>query len=84
MIEEFNCLRVQGEIVGVFVVEEMNGVHIQFQTECFQEQDIIAHDVLVGEIEFVDNNWIHVIVAQQIVQRRLIPDVLKQDVQRLQ
>lgn len=67
MIEELDGLCVQGEIVGVFVVEEVDRVGVQLQAECLQEQDVVAHHVLVREVELVDNYGVYVVVAEQVV-----------------
>lgn len=107
VVEELDRLRVQRKVIGVLVVEEVNGVRVQLQAERLQEQHVVAHDVLVAEVELVHDDRVDVIVAEQIVcgamahtfkfdwlrsrfffvqltQRRLVADVLEQDVERLQ
>lgn len=56
MIEKFNCFGVQGKVICVFVVEEMDRMCVQFQTERFQEQDVVSHNILVGKVKFMHNN----------------------------
>lgn len=56
MIEKFNCFGVQRKVIRVFVVEKVDGVSVQFQTECLQEQNVVAHNVFVGKVEFMHND----------------------------
>lgn len=37
MIEKFDGFGVQGKVIRMFIVEEVDGVGVQFQAECFQE-----------------------------------------------
>ncbi len=64
MIEKFNCFSVQGKVIGVFIIEKVDGMRVQFQTECFQEQYVVSHYIFVGEVKLVHNNWVDVVVAQ--------------------
>lgn len=70
MIEELDGLCVEREIVRVLIVEEMDCVRIQLQAERLQEEHIVTHDILVGEIEFVDNYRVDVIIAEQVVCKK--------------
>lgn len=103
VVEELDGLRVEGKVVRVLVVEEVDGVRVQLQAQRLQEQHVVAHDVLVGEVELVHDYRVDVVVAEQVVcgggmlerddngmstieltETGLVPDVLKEDVQRLQ
>lgn len=83
MIEKLDRLRVQRKVIRVFVVEKVYCVHIQFQTQRLQEQNVIAHHVLIGKIEFMHNDRIHMIIAQQIIQRRFISYIFEENIQCL-
>lgn len=63
MVEELDGLRVQGEVVREFVVEEVDRVWVQLQTERLQEQHIVAHHILVRKVKLVDDDRIDVVVA---------------------
>ena len=43
MVEELDGLCVQGEVVGVLIVEEVDGVLVQPKGKGLQEGDIICH-----------------------------------------
>ena len=84
MIEELDGFGVKREIVGVLVVEKVNRVLVEFERESFQEGDVISQHFLVGKIEFVHNDGIDVVVAEQVVKRRFVADILEENIQGLQ
>ncbi len=84
VVKKLNGLRVQGEIMRVLVIKEVDGVLVEPEGERLEERDVVGHHLLVGEVELVDDDRIDVIVGQQIVDGRLVADILKQDVERLQ
>ena len=43
VVEKLDGLSVQGEVVGVLIVEEVDGVLVQTKGEGFQEGDVIRH-----------------------------------------
>jgi hypothetical protein len=53
--------------VSDLIVEEVNGVRVEFEAECFEEADVVRHDLLVGEVEFVFDDGVHVVVGQEVV-----------------
>lgn len=67
MIEKLYRFRIKRKIIGVFIVEKMNRVSVKFEAERFQEQNVIAHYVFVGEIEFMHNYRVDMIIAEQII-----------------
>lgn len=84
VVEELDCLRVEGEVVGVLVVEEVNGVLVKSEGEGLEEGDVVGHDFLVREVKLVDNDGVDVIVGEQVVDAGLVPDVLEKDVECLE
>ena len=46
MIEELDGLSVQGEVIGVLIVEEVDGVLVQPKGKGLQEGDIIRHHLV--------------------------------------
>lgn len=61
----------------------MNRTRIQLETKCFQETNIIRHNLFIAKIKFMLYNGIDVIITKQIINTRLIPYIFKQDIQRL-
>ena len=49
------------------VVEEVHGVVVELEGQRLQEGDVIGHDLLIGEVELVDDNGVHVVVRQQVI-----------------
>ncbi len=68
----------------VLVIKEVDGVLVKPKGERLEKGDVVGHHFLVGKVELVDDNRIDVIVGQQIVDGRLVADILEQDVERLQ
>lgn len=69
MVEKLDRLSVERKIVCVFVVEKVDCVRVQLQTERLQKENVIAHNVLVGKVELVNDDGVDVIVAQKIICR---------------
>lgn len=46
------------------IIEKMYGMIIQFETQSFQEGDIICHDLLIRYIKLVNYYRVHVVIAQ--------------------
>ena len=84
MIEKLDGFGVKRKIVGVFVVKEMNGVLVQLQRERFEEGNVISEDFFVRKVEFVNDDGIDVVVAQQVIKRSFVANILEEDVERLQ
>lgn len=40
----------------MFIIEKMDGMRVQFQTECFQEQDVVSHNIFVRKVKLVHDN----------------------------
>jgi hypothetical protein len=78
MIEEFDGFSVQRKIVSVlqnrikknkthysviyFIIEEVYGVSIQFQTERLEKRDVVSHDFLIRKIKFMHDDRIHMVI----------------------
>jgi hypothetical protein len=78
MIEEFDGFSVQRKIISVlqniikknkthysviyFIVEEVYGVSIQFQTERLEKRDVVSHDFLIRKIKFMHDDRIHMVI----------------------
>lgn len=52
------------------VVKEMHSVIVELQRERLQEGDVVGHDLLVREVEFMHNDGVDVVIRQQVVWRR--------------
>ena len=63
MIEKLYGFGVEREIVGVFVVKEMNRVLVQFQGQGLQERNVVSQDLFVGKVKFVNDDRVDVIVT---------------------
>jgi len=48
----------------------MYRVGVQLQTERLQEKDVIAHYILVGEVELVHHDGIDMVIAKKIICKR--------------
>ena len=84
MVEEFDGLSVEGEVIGVLIVEEVDSVLVQSKGEGFKKRDVVSHDFLIREVKLVDNDRVDMVVGEEIVDGGLIPDVFKQDVEGLE
>ncbi len=49
------------------VVEEVYGVLVEPEGERLEEGDVVGHHLLVGEVELVHDDGVHVVVGQEIV-----------------
>lgn len=45
-----------------FIVEEVYGVSIQFQTERLEKRDVVSHDFLIRKIKFMHDDRIHMVI----------------------
>lgn len=70
VIEELDRLRVERKVVRVLVEEEVNGVAVQLERQGLQERDVVGHHLFVGEIEFMYNDRVHVVVREKVVCER--------------
>lgn len=52
------------------VVEEMNGVAVEFQWQRLQKGNVVGHDLLVGEVKFMHDDGVDVVIRQQVVCRK--------------
>lgn len=84
VVEELDGLGVQREVVGVLIVEKVDGVIVELEGEGLQEGDVVRHHLFVGKIKLVHNDGVDVVVRQQVIERGLVADVLEEDVERLQ
>lgn len=60
-------LMVQKEGKWHLIKEQVDGARIQSKRECFQESDVVAHQLLVRKIKAMINHFIDVIVRQNVV-----------------
>lgn len=67
MVEELDGLRIEREVVRVFIVEKVYRVRVQFQTERLQEQNIISHHIFVGKVKFMDDNRVDQVVTEEVI-----------------
>ena len=84
MVKELDRLRVEREVVVVLVIEEVYRVLVETKTQRLQEGDVVCHHLLVTEVKLVHNDRVDVVVGQQVVDARVVSDVLEEDVQSLQ
>ena len=56
MIEELDGLSVQGEVIGVLIVEEVDGVLVQPKGKGLQEGDIIRHHLVDNSFNKIYQN----------------------------
>ena len=84
MVEELDGLRVEGEVVIVLIIEEVDRVLVETKTQRLEERYVVSHHFLVTEVKLVHNDRVDVVVGKQIINARVIPDVLKENVQGLQ
>lgn len=54
------------------VVEEVNGVFVEFEGEGLEEGDVVGQHLLVREVQLQDNHGVHVIVGEQVVCRGVL------------
>lgn len=67
MVEKLDGLRVEGEVPKMFIVEEVNGVLVQFEGECLKEGDVVGKNLLVREVQLEHDDGVDMIVGQQVV-----------------
>ena len=84
MIEELDGFSVERKVIGVLIVEEVDGVLVESEGEGLEEGDVVGHDFLVGEVELVDDDGVDMVVGEEIVDAGLVPDVLEEDVEGLE
>ena len=84
VVEELDRLRVEREVVVVLIIEEVYCVLVETKTQRLEEGDVVCHHLLVTEVKLVHNDRVDVVVGQQVVDARVVPDVLEEDVQGLQ
>jgi len=84
VVEEFDGFCVEREVVGVLVIEEVDGVLVEAKGESFEERDVVSHNLLVGEIEPVDDDGVDVVVGEEVVDGRFVPDVFEENVECLE
>lgn len=49
------------------VVEEVHCVVVKFQRQSLQKWNIVRHDFLIREVEFMHNDGIDVIIGEQVI-----------------
>ena len=84
VVEKLDRLSVEGKVGGRLVEEEVNRVDVQLETERFEEADVVGHHLLIVKVEAVLDDLVDVIVGEEVVERGLVADVLKENVQRLE
>ena len=84
MVEELNGFSVERKVIGVLIVEEVDGVLVEPEGEGLEEGDVVGHDFLVREVELVDNDGVDMVVGEEVVDAGLVPDVLKEDIEGLE
>lgn len=45
----------------------MHGVVVELQRQRLQKGDVVGHDLLIGEVEFVHDDGVDVVIRQQVV-----------------
>lgn len=55
MVEELDSFGIQREVIRMLIVEEVYRVRVQLQAKRLEEQYIIAHHILIGKVELVDD-----------------------------
>ena len=66
-----------GDVVVVFIVEEVNCVSVETEGVSLDEGNVVGHYSFIREVKLVENNGVDVIVGQDIVDGCVVPDVLK-------
>ena len=54
------------------IIKKVNGVLVESEGQGFEERYVIGHNLLVGKIEAMYNDWIHMVVWQQIIWKKNI------------
>lgn len=67
MVKELDGLRIEREVIGVFIVEKVYRVRVQLQTECLQKQNIISHHIFVRKVKFMDDNRVDQVVTEEVI-----------------
>lgn len=49
------------------VIEEMDGMLVEPERQSLQERNVVSHDFFIGEIEFVHDDRIDMIIRQQVI-----------------
>jgi hypothetical protein len=47
-----------------FIVKEVDGVSVQLEGQGFEEGNVIGHHFFIGEVKFVHNDRVDVVVTQ--------------------
>jgi hypothetical protein len=47
-----------------FIVKEVDGVSVQLEGQGFQEGNVIGHHFFIGEVKFVHDDRVDVVVTQ--------------------
>ena len=84
MVEKLDGFSVERKVIGVLIVEEVDGVLVEPEGEGLEEGDVVGHDFLVREVELVDNDGVDMVVGEEVVDAGLVLDVLKEDVEGLE
>lgn len=64
MVEELDGLSIEGEIPEMLIVEEVDGVFVEFEGERLQKRDVVGQDFLIRKVQFEHNDGVYVIVGQ--------------------
>ncbi len=75
MVEELDGLGVEGEAVeflgeegGSYLVEEeLDGLNVDAEDDALEHGDVVADDLLVGEVEVVADDLVHRPVGEEVV-----------------
>lgn len=69
MLVEFDGLCVEGEVVKVFVVEEVDGVLVEVEGEGLEKGDVVGKHFLVREVQLQHNDGVDVIVGKEVIYK---------------
>ena len=47
---------------GYLIIEEMNGVAVEFEGQSLEEGNVVSHHLLITEVKLVHNDRVDVIV----------------------
>ena len=68
---------------GILLEEKLNSGRIELERDGLQERDVVRQDFFISEVEGECNDVVDVVVREDVVQRRFLPDVRNEDGQRL-
>ena len=84
MIEELDRLRVERKVVRMLVIEKVDRVLVEAKGERLEKGNVVGHHLLVGKIKLMNDDRVDVVVGQQVVNGRLVANILKENVERLE